>query len=327
MRSAWKRLRYRLEWLGLRLATVLVPLLPQSFCIGLARVVGSTAFVVDRRARCIAISNLEAAFGDRFSEARRCEIARESFQHFSRTMLEFLWSPRLNSQNLSRYVDLVNAEEIEKLGRVGHFIMAVYHYSNWEWLSAACGYRQIYGTIISQDFKNRLLDPIFKDIRERPGHEFIPQHRGIIRLYRALKSNKGAAVLIDLTLPPRAGAVVIDCFGLKTSVTAAHAWLHKQTGVPIFPAHAEPLAGGRYRVVFHPTIQNAQKKSEQEIAQMCWDGFQPYVEKNPAPWLWMYKHWRYKPSKSDREYPFYAQTLPRFDRMVAAPESVVESGD
>jgi lauroyl/myristoyl acyltransferase len=74
-------------------------------------------------------------------------------------------------------------------------------------------------------------------------------------------------------------------------------------------------------MIFHPTIRDAQGKSEQEIAQMCWDGFQPHVERNPAPWLWMYKHWRYKPSKTDRRYPFYSQTLPRFDRMIAGPDS------
>jgi len=324
MRSAWKRLRYRLEWFGVSLAAVLVPLLPQSFWIGFSRVVGSTAFALDRRARRVAISNLEAAFGDRFSVAERRSIACQSFQHFSRTMLEFLWSRHLNSRNFLRYIEMVNAEEIERLSRDGRFIIAVYHYSNWEWLSVACGYSKIYGTVVSQEFKNGLLDSIFKELRERPGHEFIPRHRGVIRMYRALKRKKGVAMLIDLTLPPREGAVVIDCFGLKTSVTAAHAWLHKRTGVPIFPAHTEPLPGGGYRVIFHPTIKDAQDKSEREIAQMCWDGFQPYAEKNPAPWLWMYKHWRYKPAETDREYPFYAQTLPRFDRMIAAPNSVVE---
>jgi KDO2-lipid IV(A) lauroyltransferase len=325
MRSAWKRLRYRLEWLGMRLAAALVPLLPQSFWIGASRIVGSAAFAFDRRARRVAISNLEAAFGERFAEIERHRIARESFQHFSRTMLELFWSSNLNRQNSSRYVELVNADEIEAVA--GHFIMAVFHYSNWEWLSAGGGYRGIRGMIISQEFKNGLLDSIFKELRELPGHEFIPRHRSVMRMYKALKRNKGVALLVDLTLPPRDGAVVIECFGLKTSVPAAHAWLHKQTGVPIFPAHAEPLPGGRYRVIFHPAIKNVQDKSEQEIAQMCWDGFQPYVARNPAPWLWMYKHWRYKPSKPDRAYPFYAQTLPRFDRMIAEPGSALEPPD
>jgi lauroyl/myristoyl acyltransferase len=98
-------------------------------------------------------------------------------------------------------------------------------------------------------------------------------------------------------------------------VTSAHAWLSEQTGAPIIPAHTEPLPNGRYRVVFHPKIDTV-GKNYQEIAQACWDSFEPYVRKNPAPWLWMYKHWRYKPTGTERRYPFYARPHRRFDKRV-----------
>ena len=81
--------------------------------------------------------------------------------------------------------------------------------------------------------------------------------------------------------------MAIDCFGLETSVTSAHAWLHERTGVPIVPAHTEPLPDGRYRLVFHPKIGPTAGMTPQQIAQACWDSFEPYVRKNPAPWLWM----------------------------------------
>src|SRR5579885_1700040 len=108
MPTVWKRVRYRLEHLGLQLAAASVPLLSQSSLIRLSRVLGSAAFTFDRRARRVAISNLQAAFGSRFSERDREKIARTSFQQFSRTMLELLWSPNLNSENFSRYVEMVN---------------------------------------------------------------------------------------------------------------------------------------------------------------------------------------------------------------------------
>lgn len=111
-------------------------------------------------------------------------------------------------------------------------------------------------------------------------------------------------------------SVPIDCFGLKTSVTSAHAWLSEQTGAPIIPAHTEPLPNGRYRLVFHPRIETA-GKNYQEIAQACWNSFEPYLRKNPAPWLWMYKQWRYKPATADRPYPFYARPHQRFDKRIA----------
>ena len=168
MRSRWKRVRYRLEWLALLLATKLIPLLPRKACLHLARVLGALMSIFDRHRYSVALNNLEVAFGNRLSIQDRRKIARESFQHFTRTMLDLLWSPRLTRENFSRYIELENFDEIARAtGPERSFIMATYHYSNFEWLSMACGYSGVTGTIIAQEFKNSLLDPIFRKIRER----------------------------------------------------------------------------------------------------------------------------------------------------------------
>src|ERR1700730_4670380 len=316
MRSRWKRIRYRLEWLGLLLATKLIPLCSRKACYHLARTAGALLSLLDRHHYHVAVSNLEAAFGDRFSPAARRRIARESFQYFAQTMVDLLWSPRLTPQNFSRYIEWQNLEETaHDTGPERSIMIACYHYGNFEWLSQACGFLDLKGTIISQEFKNSLLDPIFKKLREQSGHELIPRERGIVRLYKVLRRKGRTALLVDLTLHPKMPSVAIDCFGLKTSVTSAHAWLNEQTGVPIIPAHCEPLPNGRYRLIFHPKIETA-GRSYQEIAQACWNSFEPYLRKNPAPWLWMYKHWRYRPANADRPYPFYAHVYEPFDEIL-----------
>ena len=317
MHSRWKRVRYRLEWLGLRLAVKLVPLLSRKACFRLGQTLGALMSIFDRHRYRIALTNLEVAFGNQLSVEDRRKIARESFQHFARTMLDLLWSPGLTLENFSRYIELQNLEETTLgTGPERSIMIACYHYSNFEWLSLACGFLDLKGTIISQEFKNSLLDPIFKKLREQSGHELIPRERGLIRLYKVLRRKGRTALLVDLTVPPSQGAVVIDCFGLKTSVTSAHAWLHEQTGVPIIPAHCEPLPDGRYRLVFHPMIDVAVGMTHQQIAQACWNSFEPYVRQNPAPWLWMYKHWRYLPANADRPYPFYANFLRPFEEIL-----------
>src|SRR6266480_635057 len=152
MPSQWKRIRYRLEWLGLLLA----------------RTAGTTLSFLDRHRYHVALSNLEAAFGHQFSPAQRRKIARESFQHFARTMVDLLWSPRLTRENFSRYIECQNFEETAQgTGPERSVVIACYHYSNFEWLSLACGFLDLKGTIISQEFKNSLLDPIFKKLRQQ----------------------------------------------------------------------------------------------------------------------------------------------------------------
>jgi len=315
-------MRYRLEWLGLVLATKLIPLCSRRVCYHIAQIAGALLSFVDRDRYQIALSNLEVAFGGAFSLEQRRKMARESFQHFARTMVDLLWSPRLTQENFSQFIELQNfGETARDTGPERCLMIACYHYSNFEWLSLACGFLDLKGTIISQEFKNPSLDPIFKKLREQSGHELIPRDRGIMRLYKVLRRKGRTALLVDLTVPPSQGAVAINCFGLETSITSAHAWLHERTGVPIVPAHCEPLANGRYRLVFHQKIANTAEMTHQEIAQACWNSFEPYVRKNPAPWLWMYKYWRYRPANPDRPYPFYANFYRPFENMLAANRS------
>jgi KDO2-lipid IV(A) lauroyltransferase len=317
MPSPWKRFRYRLEWIGVVFATKLIPLLSRKACFYFAGFLGAVISIFDRKGRKVALSNLEVAFGQQYSSGERRKILRHSFQCFAQTMLDLFWSPRLTPENFRRYIKLENFEETERgTGSERSIIIACFHYGNFEWLSLACGFLGLTGTIISEEFKNSLLDPIFKRIREQAGHELIPRERGIVRLYKVLRRKGRTALLVDLTIPPKEGAVAIDCFGLKTSVTAAHAWLHQRTGTPIIPAHSEPLPDGCYRIVFHPQIDNRKTMTLQQIAQACWNSFEPYARKNPSPWLWMYKHWRYRPANADRPYPFYAQVSKRFDKIV-----------
>jgi Kdo2-lipid IVA lauroyltransferase/acyltransferase len=322
MLSRWKRIRYRMEWVGLLLATKLIPLCSRKACYHLAQTAGALHSLFDRHRYHVALSNLEVAFGDQLSASERRRIARQSFQHFARTMVDLFWSPRLTELNFRWYIELQNFEETRHdTGPERSVIIACYHYSNFEWLSLACGFLQLKGTIISQEFKNALLDPVFKKLREQSEHELVPRERGIMRLYKVLRRKGRTALLVDLTVPPSQGAVAIDCFGLKTSVTSAHAWLSERTGVPIIPAHCEPLANGRYKLVFHPKISNTAGMSYQQIAQACWNSFEPYVRKNPAPWLWMYKHWRYLPANADRPYPFYANFYRPFEDMLKRDEA------
>jgi KDO2-lipid IV(A) lauroyltransferase len=316
VRAFWKRIRYRLEWLTLKVVARLVPLLSRNACYRLAQFIGGLAAKFDRAGRRVALENLAFAFGEEFSPERRATIVRVSYQHFARSMLDLFWSPRLTSENVSQYVEVRNMEQWqEELVPGKPVIFGCYHYSNFEWMSHVVGFRGVSSSIIAQEFKNALLDPIFVKLRELSGHRVEPREGAVLHLYKALRRKGRVAILVDLTIPAQLPTVAINCFGLKTSVTFAHAWLHQKTGAPIINAHCEPLPGGRYRVVFHPKLEIPAGASVREIAQACWDQFEPYVRADPAPWLWMYKHWRYRPAAADPEtYPFYSNISPEFER-------------
>src|SRR5215813_12960147 len=192
VRTAWKKIRYRLEWLALKCATKFLPLLSRKACYRLALFLGSLGAMLDRRGRRVALSNLSVAFGDEISAEGQAQVVRESYQHFTRTMLDFFWSPRLTSQNFSRYVEFENRERWdEENTRPGKpVIVGCYHYSNFEWLSIVSAFAGLEGVVIAQQFKNPLLDPIFLELRQRSGHRVAARKGGVMHLYRGPASRR-----------------------------------------------------------------------------------------------------------------------------------------
>jgi lauroyl/myristoyl acyltransferase len=318
MRSPWKSFRYRLEEWTVRGLAAAIPRLPRPLAWQLGRGAGMLAAFCDRHGWSVALANLKAAFGQRYSASERERIARQSYQQFTTTMINLFWSPRLDRDNFRRLVEFDGLDRLTAPGEQGKpLIFACLHYGDFEILSLATGWVGLRSNLITQEFKNEHLDPIFNFLRTRSGHKIVARDGGIVRLYKALRRGGSVAILTDLALQLHQPTVAIDCFGLKTSVTFAHAWLAKRTGAPIIPAHSEPLPGGRSRLVFQPALEIPPGATNQQIAQACWDRFEPIVRRNPSPWLWMYKYWRYQPAHASRVYPDYARPNPRFDTLIA----------
>jgi lauroyl/myristoyl acyltransferase len=94
--------------------------------------------------------------------------------------------------------------------------------------------------------------------------------------------------------------------------------LQKRAGYPIIPIESVPLPDGRYRTIAHDPIHFPAEATEREVAQRCWDFFEPHIRRQPEAWLWFYRHWRFKPSAGGDKYPAYAENKARFDRAIAA---------
>ena len=321
MRAAWKKFRYRLEWLAVKTAGAMVSMLPRKACFHLGQFVGNLAARLDKRNFRVALSNLEAAFGETLSPEQRAEIARESYRQFARTVFDLFWTPALTPENFWRYAEFEGVERFRSdIAPSNRCIFAVFHYGNFEWICPAVAWGAGMPTdVVAQEFKNPLLDEIFRSLREHSGHALVPRNKAVARIYRTLRKGGRTALFVDTTLAPHHPTVVIDCFGLKTIVPVTHAWLYAETGAPLIPIYCEPLPEGRWRIVVQPKVEVAAGATHQEIAQACWDAFEPVVRRNPGPWLWMYKHWRYKPIGAPRPYPFYAQESPFFEQIAARP--------
>lgn len=314
--SVWKKVRYRLEWFGLQWLYFVIPLLPRKGAHLLSKGLGSIAFHADKRGRNTAIENLTLIFGEEKDEEEIKTLARDSYRSFAQTVVDQFWSRRLTKDNYEDYCELVmdDPDAVEKARETGA-IWVTPHYSNFEWIAFVMGFRDYKFTIVAQNFKNPSLTDIYKKNREISGHEVIPQRGAIMRLLKNLKRGGHAAFLTDLTIRPSKAATLIDCFGKKTCVTAIHAELMKRTGHYVIPGICIPKPDGTYLLRGFDAVKFGPEDNEQTIAQACWNIFEPHIRENPAPWLWMYKHWRFQPKSEENQYPSYSGPNEAFDAM------------
>ena len=313
--SIWKKLRFKLEWLCLQLLHTLIPLLPRKAAHGLSKGLGSLGFAVDKRGRNIAIENLTLIFGEEKNDSEIRTLAKKSYRSFAQTVVDQFWSKRLTADSIETLCS-IEAEDWDVINaaRETGAIWVTPHYSNFEWIALIMGFRGFSFTIVAQDFKNPSLTEIYKKNREVSGHKVIPQRGAFRQLLKSLKNKGHAAFLTDLTIPPSKAATIIECFEHKTCVTAIHAELMKRTGLPVIPGICIPNDDGTYLFKGFKALSFGPDDNEQTIAQACWNIFEPHIRENPAPWLWMYKHWRYLPKVEETRYPSYARKNDRFEK-------------
>jgi lauroyl/myristoyl acyltransferase len=319
----WKRIRYRLEWLGVRMLTWFIPLLSRRGCVALSRFVGRAAFVLDKEGRQVVLGNIEAALGDEYSKEEQLRIGRESYVSFARTMLDLFWAPRLKRPGWERYLKVEGGENFDAADGKPCIVLCAHH-AGVEWTGIACGLSGYRGVVLTQAFKNPLLDTFFTRMRGSTGQEIITQKLSMLRMLRRLEGGERVGLLIDLNVSPSQAATVLDTFGMKMCATYLHAVLRLKTGARMVPMTAYPKPDGTCVVTVHPELQIPEGATGQEIAQIAWNFLEKLVREKPEFWMWGYKHWRFRPKDAQRRYPYYARESGKFEKLLkAVPE---ESG-
>ena len=311
----FKKIRYWLEFVGLATAARVVPLFPLPFLRWVAWAISWPVFYLDRRSRRVALANLEAAFGNRYTRAERERIARKSMQLLGQSFLELFWSPRINQKNFSSYLRWHDEESFQRILRMKGdraVIGLTVHFGNFEWGNLLFAFRGLGGHVLMQRFKNDRLTGLFQKLRETSGQRLVTQEKSMLRFFKLLKQGSHVGMLTDLTLKMSEPGVLINTFGLWMWTTVMHGVLQSRTGVPILLFVTVPARKG-YDVRLLEPIQFSPSATPEEIAQTCWDRFEPVIREHPELWLWAYKHWRYRaPIDSDR-YPLYANRNELFD--------------
>jgi len=315
-----RRLRHGLEHALLRAAAWTIPKLPRWLVRGLGAVLGTLAWLGDSRGRRTGMENLRIALGPALSAEERRRILRASYMGFAATFLDLFWSPCVRPERWNRYFILQCDTSAAKAAlETNNCIYITAHLGGFEMLNVAKALHGGAAMTIAQDFKNPVLTATFARLRSVGARqEMIPQDGAMLRLFKHLKRGGSAGALVDLKVDVMRNGTPMRTFGLLTSASPLHCVLAQRTGLPVVPIMALQARDGRQIIRFCDPIYVAPDEAIPAAMQRCWDVFENVIRARPELWLWMYKHWRYRPAGADSaEWPDYAIVLPEFDELLA----------
>ena len=290
-----------------RVAFLLVPVLPRSVIVTLARCFGTMGYFLAAGTRRIGLANLDMAYGAALPQAQKRRILRDSFRTFALVILDLFWFGRRTRQRIAAWVDV--DPSFDRYTAQKPMIAVTAHVGNWEVLGLTAALRGSESATVAAEIKNPAVELMLNRVRQATGQKLVERRGAVRSLLKELRGGGTVALVLDQNTAPEEGGVFVDFFGSPVPVSAAGAALAAKTGAGIVLVFCVPEARGRYRVSALPRMHvklgdpDAIREGTRALAR----GIEAEIRRHPGQWLWTYKRWKYIPRGVPREkYPFYA---------------------
>jgi len=259
---------------------------------------GMSFYTLDRAHRRVALGNLAECFPGRpLAERRR--IARQTFRHFGRLLLELLRFGSLSDAERTALVEIDGADRVRQAYARGKGVLFFTgHFGFWELHAIHHGTAFEPIGVLARALDNPRLNGLLEDIRGATGNYCIYRQGAVRRVLRTLAGGHAVAMLIDQHMHSP-DAIWVNFFERPAATTSTLAALALRTGAPVVPVFALPLPRGRFRFVYESPVEPPPVDHPAPIAeftQRCTDVLEMYVRRHPDLWLWMHRRWRDAPA-------------------------------
>jgi KDO2-lipid IV(A) lauroyltransferase len=272
-------------------------LTPRPVCLLLGRWLGLLFYGTDRRHRQIALINLERAFGEERSDRERRSIARKSFAHFGRTVVDILKMSLCRPEKIARLVSIQGEDSLKQaLKKDTGILMFSAHYGNWE-VAPLLISRHTRINVIARALDSSPFERELRKIRAFYQARVIYKQQAARETLRALGRNEMVAVLIDQNVLRRE-AVFVDFFGVPAATTPGLAIFYLRTKAPLIPVFCYPEGRGYNIHIGDPltvSLSGDMKQDILSVTQQCTKVIEDRIQRKPEYWLWFHDRWRSRP--------------------------------
>ncbi|MBI5882173.1 MAG: lysophospholipid acyltransferase family protein [Elusimicrobia bacterium] len=287
------KLRFLLEYAGIRLLDFFLSLLSWESCQSVGAFVGRTAAFFGRRRWAMTVANVAHAFPERSPEEHEA-IALEAWENAGRIASEFCRSRHLTKEELLQRVRFENLDLVDKMKAEGRGALHnIGHLGNWEVggiAFTALGYPL---GVVGRVMRNPLLDRWLNETRGRFGESVFAHRNPFFQVVRWLKGGKLTAILIDHNLYQ--GGIFVPFFGRPAATSTLSGLLSVKLNCPIISTRVRREGSGLV-VSFHgPLRPNKDAEPEAEAERLTLEmtrEMEGYVRERPGEWLWGHNRWK-----------------------------------
>ena len=283
----------------LMLLSRIVCCLPHSVLLTLGKGMGILYYRLIKKQRERAVRQMMDGLG--ISEAEARETVRLSFINLGRNILEILYMPNLNKDNIGEYISFENREYIESAVAEGKgVVIYTAHIGTWEWLSAAFLLTGIPATAIAKKQPNEQYTRVIDDLRATIGMEVFSRGSSeLLAAARALKAGKLLGFLADQDGGP--GGAFIEFLGKPASTPMGPAVFWSKFGSPVVPAFILRRPDGRHKVWLGAPMRYEDSgdtdKDLYDFTEKMTRILERVIRENPTQWLWFQHRWNTPPEQ------------------------------
>ena len=262
--------------------------------------VGALLFVLIRKRRHIALTNLRLCFPER-SEAERLALARRHFQMYVRSVLErgILWW-----SSAARLRRLIQVEPGVPLATIaaGPTILMCPHFVSLDVAGVAVMLQTSLCSIYTRQ-SNAVFDQALRRGRSRfRPVKLFARVEGVKPIIRALREGVPFFMLPDMDFGAK-DAEFIPFFGVPAATLTALPRIAASTGARVVPVIATMLPNYRgWKVCFHPPWENYPGDDITAATRAMNAFIESEVLKAPAEYFWAHKRFKTRPPGQDSVY-------------------------
>ena len=272
-------------------------MLPLPVALAIGRGMGWFFGSVIRHHRRDAEEALKRSLPEKSARERR-QILERMYLNLGMNVAEDLRLTAASNAYLNNYISWEGDTHIHQVLAAGKGMLVLTgHMGSWDMLCSIAPKFNYPTTIITKNIKNRTINSVWMEIRNRFGLKFLPAHNSYRHCLSALRKNEIVGFAIDQNMINSEG-IFVDFFGTPACTTPGLAFMSAQSGAAVVPVFMIRREQGRHLVKALPAIPPPPDRKPDTIlkyTQMYTTVMEDIIRQYPDQWIWIHRRWKTTP--------------------------------